>query len=279
MIWRCRSFTFEIGDQPLLMGIVNVTPDSFSDGGDYFSEEDAIERGLLLAAQGADILDVGGESTRPGAKTVSARFEIERVVPVIRQLARQVTVPVSVDTTKAAVAQAAIAAGASIVNDISAFRFDPAMAGLVAETGAGAVLMHIKGRPRTMQQAPVYDDLIGEIRAYLRRCLAVAEQAGVAPRQLAVDPGIGFGKTPAHNLSILKHLGGFAELGRPLVAGASRKSFIGAVNNGIPPQQRLPGSIAAAITAWRNGAHILRVHDVAETKQALATYHAIEKAD
>ncbi len=279
MIWRCRSFTFDTGDRPLVMGIVNVTPDSFSDGGEHFAEEDAVGHGLQLAAQGADILDIGGESTRPGAKSVSTRFEIERVVPVIRQLARQSGVPISVDTSKEAVARAAIEAGASIINDISGFRFDPAMAGLAAASGAGAVLMHIKGRPRTMQQAPRYDDLIGEIRAYLERCLAAAAAAGVDPEQLTVDPGIGFGKTVAHNLSIIRHLETFAGLGRPLVVGASRKSFIGAVNGGIPPQQRLPGSLAAAIAAWRNGARVLRVHDVAETKQALMTAHAIEKAE
>ena len=279
MIWRCRTRRFEIGELPLLMGIVNVTPDSFSDGGQYFSEEDAIEHGLQLAAEGADILDIGGESTRPGATAVSARFEIERVVPVIRQLAKQVAVPISVDTSKAAVARAAIAAGASIINDISGFRFDPPIAGVAAESGAGAVLMHIKGRPRTMQQAPRYDDLVGEVLAYFRRCLDAADAAGVAAEQLVLDPGIGFGKTPVHNLSLLRHLDAFAALGRPLAVGASRKSFIGAVNAGIPAQQRLPGSLAAAIAAWRGGARILRVHDVAATRQALATSHAIEKAD
>lgn len=278
MIWRCRSFNFDLGEKPLLMGIVNVTPDSFSDGGEYFCEEDAIARGLRLAEQGADILDIGGESTRPGARAVNAKEESTRVVPVIRALARQVKVPLSVDTYKSAVARAALDAGASIINDISAFRFDPLMARVAARAGAGAVLMHIKGRPRSMQHDPTYRNVVDDIRAYFKRRRLAALRAGIQPEQLAFDPGIGFGKTVSHNLTILRRLAEIRIPGRPLVIGVSRKSFIGKLNGGSEPRDRLPGSIVAAVAAVAAGCNVLRVHDVVETRQALTTYRSIAKA-
>ncbi|MDI6739202.1 MAG: dihydropteroate synthase [Candidatus Edwardsbacteria bacterium] len=278
MIWQCGTYRLDLRRRPLIMGIVNVTPDSFSDGGEFFCEEDAIARGLVLAGQGADIIDIGGESTRPGVRPVSAKEETRRVVPVIRALAKQVNVPLSVDTYKSDVARAALDAGASIINDISAFRFDPAMARLAARTGSGAVLMHIRRRPRSMQQDPTYRDVIGEIRAHFSRRGLAAQKAGVKPEQVAFDPGIGFGKTVAHNLIILRRLPEIRVPGRPLVVGVSRKSFIGKLNRGIGPQARLPGSIAAALAAVSAGANILRVHDVAETRQALKTYFSISKA-
>jgi dihydropteroate synthase len=278
VIWQCGKFRINLRRRPLIMGIVNVTPDSFSDGGEYFCEEDAIARGLALAEQGADILDIGGESTRPGARSVGVREEMRRVVPVIRALARQVNVPLSVDTYKSGVARAALDAGASIINDISAFRFDPAMARLAARSGAGAVLMHIKGRPRSMQRDPAYRDLVAEITGYFRRCLLAARRAGVETEQIALDPGIGFGKTAAHNLLALRRLPEFLGPGRPLVVGVSRKSFIGKLNAGAGPGERLPGSIAAALAAVEAGANVLRVHDVAATRQALTTYLAITRA-
>ncbi len=278
MIWQCGKYKLDVSHKPLVMGILNVTPDSFSDGGRYLDPKIAVEQGLRMAEEGADIIDVGGESTRPGAGAVRARDEAARVVPVIRALAARVRIPISVDTYKTEVARAALDAGASIVNDISAFRFDPTMARLIASSGAGAVLMHIKGRPRTMQRQPAYRDVVAEIDAYFAKRVDAAVGAGIAPAQLALDPGIGFGKTPRHNLSILKHLGRFLGHGRPLVVGASRKSFIGSLNGGIGPRERLPGSLAAALAAAAAGAAVLRVHDVPQTRQAINTFFAVTEA-
>lgn len=256
-----------------LMGVVNVTPDSFSDGGLYLDPEAAIAHGRELVEAGADILDVGGESTRPGAEGVGAEEELARVVPVIEGLGGA-GAQVSVDTSKAAVAAAALDAGAEIVNDVTALRGDPEMAALCAERGCGVVLMHMLGRPRTMQDDPRYDDVVTEVKAFLAERLEAAVAAGVPEEGIWLDPGIGFGKTGAHNMELLRRLGELRELGRPLVVGTSRKSFIGRID-GSPPDERLGGTIASSVLAAVEGAEVLRVHDVAEVRQALTLTAAI----
>jgi dihydropteroate synthase len=271
---RAGAHELDLGRRTLIMGIVNVTPDSFSDGGAFLDPAAAVEHGLRLAAEGADILDVGGESTRPGAAPVPLEEELRRVVPVVRGLAARCAVPVSVDTTKAAVARAALAEGAAIVNDVSALRFDPALGPVVAAAGAALVLMHMRGEPRTMQQGPRYDDLLGEVRAELAAALARAAAAGVDPARTIVDPGIGFGKSLAHNLELLERLGELEVLGRPVLVGPSRKSFIGGIT-GAPPAERVEGTIAACCLAAARGAHAVRVHDVAAVHRALTVADAI----
>jgi dihydropteroate synthase len=256
-----------------LMGVVNVTPDSFSDGGLYLDPEAAIEHGRELAAAGAEILDVGGESTRPGAEPVGEEEELRRVVPVIRGLADAES-QISVDTSKATVAAAALDAGAEIVNDVTALRGDPEMATLCAERGATVVLMHMLGEPRTMQDDPRYEDVVADVKAFLAERLEAAVAAGIAEERVWLDPGIGFGKTGAHNMELLRRLGELRELGRPLVVGTSRKSFIGRVD-GSPADQRLGGTIASSVLAAAEGADVLRVHDVSEMRQALAVATAI----
>lgn len=256
-----------------LMGVVNVTPDSFSDGGLYLDPEAAIAHGRELAAAGAEILDVGGESTRPGAEVVPAEEELRRVVPVIRGL-RELDCHVSVDTSKATVAAAALDAGATIVNDVTALRGDPGMAALCAERGATVVLMHMRGDPRTMQDDPRYEDVVAEVKGFLAERLEMATAAGIAAERVWLDPGIGFGKTAAHNMELLRRLGELRELGRPLVVGTSRKSFIGRVD-GSAAGERLGGTIASSVLAAAEGADVLRVHDVAEMRQALAVAMAI----
>jgi dihydropteroate synthase len=256
-----------------LMGVVNVTPDSFSDGGLYLDPEAAVAHGRELAEAGAEILDIGGESTRPGAEIVGAAEELRRVVPVIRGLV-DVGCRVSVDTSKAAVAAAALDAGAGIVNDVTALRGDPEMAALCAERDATVVLMHMLGDPRTMQDDPRYDDVIGDVKAFLAERMEVAVSAGIAEERIWLDPGIGFGKTAAHNMELLRRLGELRELGRPLAIGTSRKSFIGRVD-GSPADQRLGGTIASSVLAAAEGAAVLRVHDVAEMRQALLVGSAI----
>ena len=256
-----------------LMGVVNVTPDSFSDGGLYLDPEAAIAHGRELVAAGAEILDVGGESTRPGAEPVGAEEELRRVVPVIEGL-RDAGAEISVDTSKAPVAAAALDAGATIVNDVTALRGDPEMAALCAERGATVVLMHMLGEPRTMQDDPQYGDVVTEVGAFLAERLAAAVAAGIAVEDVWLDPGIGFGKTGAHNMELLRRLGELRELGRPLVIGTSRKSFIGRVD-GSGPGERLGGTIASSVLAAAEGAEVLRVHDVAEVGQALAVTAAI----
>jgi dihydropteroate synthase len=256
-----------------LMGVVNVTPDSFSDGGLYLDPEAAIEHGRELAAAGAEILDVGGESTRPGAEPVGEEEELRRVVPVIRGLADAES-QISVDTSKATVAAAALDAGAEIVNDVTALRGDPEMATLCAERGATVVLMHMLGEPRTMQDDPRYEDVVADVKAFLAERLEAAVAAGIAEERVWLDPGIGFGKTGAHNMELLRRLGELRELGRPLVVGTSRKSFIGRVD-GSPADQRLGGTIASSVLAAAEGADVLRVHDVAEVAQGVAVAEAI----
>lgn len=273
----CRGRRLEVGRRTLLMGIVNVTPDSFSDGGAFFDARRAIEHGLRLAAEGADILDVGGESTRPGAEPVSAEAECQRVLPVIEALARDASVPVSVDTSKSLVALRALDAGAAIINDVTALRGDPEMAAVAARSGAPLVLMHMQGTPRTMQQHPHYANLMGEVLAYLRASMALAADAGVSEEQLVVDPGLGFGKALEHNLELLRRLGELRSLGRPILAGPSRKSFIGKLT-GAPVGERLFGTAAAVALAIERGAHILRVHDVAAMRQAALLADALGAA-
>jgi len=269
-----RGRRFALGPRTWIMGIINVTPDSFSDGGRYFDAGKAVARGLELAAEGADILDVGGESTRPGSLPVPEAEEIRRVIPVVGSLRKQTSGLLSVDTTKAAVARAALDAGADIVNDTSAFRFDPAMPGEVARSGAGVILMHMQGTPLTMQQSPRYGDLLDEIRGFLGERIRVAEAAGIPRESIIVDPGIGFGKTFEDNLVLLRRQEVFHELGRPLLLGFSRKAFLGRLL-GLPPEERLEGTIAAAVLSVERGAHILRVHDVAPVVKAVRAAEAI----
>ena len=256
-----------------LMGVVNVTPDSFSDGGLYLDPEAAIAHGRELTEAGAEILDVGGESTRPGAAPVDAAEELRRVVPVIQGLGGA-GCAISVDTSKAPVAAAALEAGATIVNDVTALRGDPEMASLCADRDATVVLMHMLGEPRTMQDDPRYDDVVAEVKAFLAGRLEAAVAAGIAEEDVWLDPGIGFGKTAAHNMELLRRLGELRDLGRPLVIGTSRKSFIGRVD-GSGPGERLGGTIASSVLAAAEGAEVLRVHDVAEVSQALAVTAAI----
>lgn len=267
------------------MGIVNVTPDSFSDGGRFLGRTEAVDQGLRLAAEGADIIDVGGESTRPYSEGVSVEEEIRRVVPVIAELAGRIRAPISIDTTKAAVARRALEAGAAMINDISALRLEPALAEVAVEFGVPVVLMHMRGEPRTMQVAPRYDDLVGEIGAFLRQAADDAERRGVPRERLILDPGIGFGKTAEHNLQLIGRLSEFAGLGLPLLVGPSRKSFIRRLVKpegveDIPPD--LPavetGTLAAVAASVLNGAHIVRVHDVASTAAAVKVADAIRKS-
>lgn len=256
-----------------LMGVVNVTPDSFSDGGLFADSETAIEHGRQLLAEGADILDVGGESTAPGAEPVTVEEELARVEPVVAALAAE-GATVSIDTSKAAVAAAALDAGAGIVNDVTALRGDPEMSALCAERGPTVVLMHMLGTPRTMQDDPRYREVVADLREFFEARLAAATAAGIDRERVWLDPGIGFGKTSAHNAALLRRLGELAALGRPLVVGTSRKSFIGRVD-GSPPEERLGGTIASSLLAAANGAAVLRVHDVAEMRQALRVADAV----
>jgi dihydropteroate synthase len=254
-----------------VMGVVNVTPDSFSDGGRYVEPEKAISHGLELAAEGAAIVDVGGESTRPGALPVEAEEEIDRVLPVIEGLmAARADAQISIDTSKAMVASKALEAGATFVNDVTALRGDPGMVSLVASSGADVCLMHMLGEPRTMQQDPRYDDVVSEVKAFLEDRLAFAVQGGVAEERILLDPGIGFGKTADHNLELIDRLDEIVALGRPVVIGASRKSFIGRVTGRGDPFDRVAGTVAVNVLAYERGARIFRVHDVAPSSDALA---------
>ena len=261
-------------DRPRLMGVLNVTPDSFSDGGDFAAEDDAIAHGRAMAAAGADIVDVGGESTRPGSQAPSELEEMRRVIPVIHALAGDGLL-VSVDTRRATVMEAALAAGARIVNDMSALRYDPDARAVIARHEAWVVLAHMQGTPETMQREPRYEDASLDVFDTLAALVSAAEAAGIPRDKIIVDPGIGFGKTARHNLEILRDLALFHGLGCPLLVGASRKSFIGRLSAGEAPKERLPGSLAAGLHALGEGAHILRVHDVAETRQALVMWRGI----
>jgi dihydropteroate synthase len=275
--WLCRDRTLTPAPA-LVMGIVNVTPDSFSDGGRFADTETAVAHGLELVRQGADLLDVGGESTRPGSQPVPLEEELRRVVPVVRELAARAGVPVSVDTSKAEVARQALAAGAHVINDVTALRGDPDMAAAVRDFRAGVVLMHMQGTPATMQAAPAYADVAAEVTAFLQERLQAALDLGIAGEQVVLDPGFGFGKTAAHNLELLARLEGLRRLGRPVCLGVSRKGILGRLL-GRPTEQRLAGSLALACFALgRGAAQVLRVHDVAETRDAVAVYRALEGA-
>jgi len=265
----------EIGKRTLIMGIVNVTPDSFSDGGRYTTVEAAVAYAERLAAEGADILDIGGESTRPGADPVPLDEELRRVIPVVKAVRQALPeVCISVDTYKARVAREALEAGADMINDVSALRFDPEMASVVAEVGVPVVLMHMKGTPKTMQQNPTYGDVVREILAFLRERIEFAVSQGIARDRVIVDPGIGFGKRPEHNTEILQRLGELRELGRPILLGTSRKSFLGALTK-RPVEKRLEETIASVVVGVLHGADIVRVHDVAPLKHALAVADAV----
>lgn len=257
------------------MGILNATPDSFSDGRCALSPDEAIDRALRLADEGADILDIGGESSRPGATPVPAEEEIRRVLPLIEALAPRLTIPISIDTTKAEVARAALDAGAAIINDITALTGDPAMARLAADRQAGVVLMHMRGRPDTMQIDPRYDDVLAEVHDWLARQVDRAESHGIPRERIAVDPGIGFGKTFEHNMVILRNLHRFASLGCALLVGTSRKGFLG-ILTGRPVERRLAASVASALAALHAGADVVRVHDVAATVDAIKVWQAQE---
>ena len=276
MIWRACDRSWEFPRPTLVMGVVNVTPDSFSDGGKFQSTNQAVEHALRLAEEGADILDIGGESTRPSATPVDESVELSRVIPVIEKLAGQTQAALSIDTQKPTVAQAAVKAGAVIINDIAANREDEAMWQLVAVTGAGYVAMHMQGTPQTMQEAPQYDNVVNDVEAFFISRMTRWNDWGMALEQVVLDPGIGFGKTVEHNLALLAALERFTKMQRPLLVGASRKSFIGHVTN-TEVNDRLPGSLACACHAAQAGAGIVRVHDVKETVQALQTWEAIEK--
>jgi dihydropteroate synthase len=275
MIFSARQFEFVFPRPALVMGIVNVTPDSFSDGGKFFNAAAAIAHALKLVEQGAEILDIGGESTRPGAKPVSEAEELRRVIPVIGKLVSQVKIPVSIDTMKPAVARAALAAGASIVNDVSANRDNEALWQVVSDFQAGYICMHAPGGPAMMQDNPAYKDVIREAGEFFQEQLGnLLNVAGVAPEQVVLDVGIGFGKTPEHNLELLANLRSFTRLRRPLLLGVSRKSFIGKLL-GAEVNERLPASLACATLAVESGVQIVRTHDVAETVQAVRMTEAL----
>ena len=274
MLWRARQFEFTFPRPTLVMGIVNVTPDSFSDGGRFLNADAAVEHALRLVREGAEILDIGGESTRPGASPVSEEEELHRVLPVIERLIGQVKIPLSIDTQKPGVARAALVAGASIVNDIAANRDDDVMWRVVAEAGAGYIAMHMQGSPQTMQTSPNYRDVAQEVESFFVERLERLKNAGVAPEQVALDVGIGFGKTLEHNLQLLASLRRFTKLQRPLLLGVSHKSFIGKLL-GAEATQRVPAGLACACWAVEAGTNLIRTHDVVETVQAVRMTEAI----
>jgi dihydropteroate synthase len=280
------NYSLELGRQTCIMGVVNVTPDSFSDGGKFFDSAAAVAQGEKLAAEGAAIVDIGGESTRPFSDPISVEEEIRRVVPVIERLSRRISIPISIDTTKAAVARRALKAGAALINDVSALRFDPALAAVAAEFDAPIILMHMLGEPKSMQVEPRYDNLLEEIRKYLEDAIARAQNLGISRSKIIVDPGIGFGKTIAHNLLLIKHIQAFTSLDAPILIGASRKSFIRKILKGehakdLPPDLPIveTGSQAVAAAAILNGAHIVRVHDVANTVATAKILDAIVNSE
>lgn len=272
--WTIADQSLVTGRFPLIMGIVNVTPDSFSDGGRFLDPQAAVEHALQLVEQGADLLDIGGESTRPGAVAVPVDEELRRVLPVVEQLAQRTRAILSIDTTKAEVARETLRAGARVVNDISGLRFDPQMSAICAESRAGVICMHIQGTPQTMQIAPHYDDAVTEIAAYFEQQLASMEAQGIPRERVVVDPGIGFGKTPEHNVQILSHIARFRALGRPVCIGHSRKRFLKKLL-GRPLDERSFGTAGVSIALAMQSVDILRVHDVAATRDALLAWHAI----
>ena len=276
MIWKIRSREIDLTRRGVVMGIVNVTPDSFSDGGEFLNPDEACSHGLSLVAEGAEILDIGGESTRPGSEGVSAEEETQRVIPVIQALRRATKVPISIDTSKASVARAALEAGADIINDVTGLRGDPEMTALAAESRAGVVVMHMQGTPRTMQSAPTYDDVVAEVGEFFRHSLERAVAFGLDPMSIALDPGIGFGKTPAHNLTLLAGLKSFASLARPLLIGVSRKSLLGHFANSSAMEDRLWPGVALTALCRERGARIFRVHEAKPHVLALRTAEALQ---
>lgn len=273
--WQLRNSTFVWGERTYLMGVLNVTPDSFSDGGQFNTLETALAQARSLIAAGADLLDIGGQSTRPQAETISLEEELTRVIPILQAIRQESDIPISIDTTRATVASAAIAAGADVINDISGGSFDPEMLPTVAKLGVPVILMHLRGTPKTMQQLTDYENLIREITDFLQHQRAAAIACGVNPAHIAIDPGIGFAKTAEQNLEILRRLAEFRTLGCPILVGASRKSFIGHILNQPDPQQRVWGTAAACSVAIVGGADILRVHDVSEMRDICQVTDAI----
>jgi len=275
--WHTTKSEIDLSSSFAIMGVLNFTPDSFSDGGRYFELSKALKRVEEMVEEGADIIDIGGESTRPGALPITLEDEIKRVIPVIKEVVKRVEVPISIDTYKSEIAEAALDEGVEIVNDISGLRFDNRMTEVVADYNAGLVVMHIKGTPRNMQKQPQYDNLIGEIYDYLAQSLRIAADAGIESEKIVIDPGIGFGKKFADNQVVLNKLSEFQGLGRPVMIGPSRKSFIGNALN-LPEDQRVEGTIAAVVIGLINGARIFRVHDVKQVKRALMMADKILKA-
>jgi dihydropteroate synthase len=278
--WKLAHRSLSWGERTLIMGVLNVTPDSFSDGGQFFSFDQAIAQAERMISEGADIIDVGGESTRPGSEFVSEEEELRRVIPVIERLAATGSVPISIDTTKSSVARAALQAGAEIINDISGLRFDVVLAEVTAETRAGLVLMHSRGTPKDMQQLPPVADIMSEVIKGLSDSVAIAEQHGVAPEAIVIDPGIGFGKTVAQNCELIAKLDQIAHTfpALPIMIGTSRKSFIGKLLDGVPADERLYGTIASVVASVLQGAHIIRVHDVRAAADAIRVAEAVRLA-
>jgi dihydropteroate synthase len=274
MIVRFKTKIMDLSTRTHIMGVLNVTPDSFSDGGNFFKWDNALRQGMKMVGEGADIIDVGGESTRPGSDPLTLKEELSRVIPVIESLSQKTDVPVSIDTYKAEVARRALDAGAQMINDISALRFDPEMKNIAREYEVPIVLMHIKGTPKDMQQNPYYEDVIAEISRYLEESINIAQKAGIEKNKIIIDPGIGFGKRLEDNLNILKNLKKFSILECPVLIGCSRKSFIGRILD-LPVEERLEGSLAALAVAVVNGANIVRVHDVKESRRVVKLVDAI----
>ncbi|WP_339731455.1 dihydropteroate synthase [uncultured Gimesia sp.] len=275
-LWKCRDQSISLGRMPLLMGILNVTPDSFSDGGEAINLDSAVYKGLQLVKNGADILDIGGESTRPGAELVSVEEELQRVIPAIEALSTQTHVPISIDTTKAEVARQAIQAGAVIINDISGLTFDPAMIPLAAETKAGVICMHILGTPQTMQDHPEYEDVVSDLKTWFGERIQTLLSSGIEPERIVIDPGVGFGKTAEHNLEILSHIEEFKDLGYPVLIGHSRKRFLSKLL-GRSVEERLAGTVGVSIALADQSVDILRLHDVAANRDALSAWQAVSE--
>ncbi len=278
MLLQLKTKSMRLSARTHIMGVLNVTPDSFSDGGKFLRFDEAVAQGMRMAEEGADIIDVGGESTRPGSDPIPLEEELSRVIPVISSLVKRTDVPISIDTYKAEVAKRALDAGAEMINDISALRFDPQMKKIVSQYQVPVVLMHMKGTPKSMQRNPSYQDVVGEITQYLKESIMVAQDSGIEKEKIIVDPGIGFGKRLKDNLNILKNLKEFSILGCPILIGCSRKSFIGRILD-LQTEERLEGSLAALVVAVMNGASIVRVHDVKESRRAAAMVDAIRHAD
>jgi dihydropteroate synthase len=272
-----RNFCFDFSIKTHIMGILNVTPDSFSDGGLYFNKTTAVKRAFQMVEEGADIIDIGGESTRPGSETITIEEELRRTIPVIESLSKKTKIPLCIDTYKSEVAKRALDAGASMVNDISGLRFDPKMPKVVSEYKVPAVIMHIRGTPRDMQQNPVYEALIPELMDYLRNGMMIARQAGISEDMIVIDPGIGFGKTFDHNLQIIHNLQEFTLLRKPILIGPSRKAFIGRILGDVPVTERLEGTAAAVAISIMNGANIIRAHDIKEMVKVAKVADAIKK--